>query len=172
MLVRIWPCPAPSALFALSTSVASVLPARLLRLLRCFPHKYSLTDPALRSLPYAEALHAASGSHDITARPAPTEIRYPPCLPSLSVPEAPTTAALWSPRPAYAACPKPCPPKVLPTHFLPMLMISAYLRHLHVVREPSAIVLSLGGAALPALAARHAPSSVLLDALLVRLNAL
>ena len=149
-----------------------MLPARLLRLLRCFPHKYSLTDPALRSLPYAEALHAASGSHDITARPAPTEIRYPPCLPSLSVPEAPTTAALWSPRPAYAACPKPCPPKVLPTHFLTMLMISAYLRHLHVVREPSAILLSLGGAALPALAARHAPSSVLLDALLVRLNAL
>ena len=51
MLVRIWPCPAPSALFALSTSVASVLPARLLRLLRCFPHKRSLTDPALRSHP-------------------------------------------------------------------------------------------------------------------------
>ena len=56
-----------SFLLALSTSAASVLPARLLRLLRCFPHKYSLTDPALRSLPYAEALHAASGSHDITA---------------------------------------------------------------------------------------------------------
>merc|ERR1712086_459165 len=79
--IRIWPCPASSVLLALSTSAASVLPARLLRLLRCFPHKYSLTDPALRSLPYAEALHAASGSHDITARPAPTGVRYPPCLP-------------------------------------------------------------------------------------------
>ena len=49
--VRIWPCSASSVLFALSTSAASVLPARLLCLLRCFPHKCSLTDPALRSHP-------------------------------------------------------------------------------------------------------------------------
>ena len=49
--VRIWPCSASSVLFALNTSAASVLPARLLCLLRCFPHKCSLTDPALRSHP-------------------------------------------------------------------------------------------------------------------------
>lgn len=93
----------PQLLRAPSTSAASVLPARLLRLRHCFPHRGSPHCPALAANHCICTPHTASGRNPRTgptARPA-ADLGALPSLPTLAHPWDPHRCSVskpWLPR--------------------------------------------------------------------------